>query len=911
MFVLTTLVYPVVLALLCVGAGLLIDRASGRVLPTMLLPTVGMAGLIVISQLSTYVASVAPATPYLLVATALGGLVLGWGRLRALAPAWRASLWQLTLAPLAYALALAPVLLAGRPTFSSYMALADSAVHMLGADFLIRHGQDYSHLDLHNSYGATINAYYNTSYPSGADTLLGGSTFLLRLPLIWTFQPFTAFMLATATGPAWVLVRRIGLDRAWAAVATLTVTLPALVYAYELIGSVKEIVALPLIMGMGALAVEHRRWLWTGARGAIPFALLVGAGVGALGVAFGAWALTVAAVLAAVLVAELVRARGRGTPSPQETVAAWSAAEEPVDVEPRRESALEASSRQEIVPARSAEDESVDMKPRCEPALGAPSPQEMVTAQSVEAESAVMEPRCEPALGAPSWRRLAGLLAGGALVLLVGALPTWTNLSGSLSVAQGIASTSNPGNLHSPLHPTQLLGVWLGGSYKLLPTGLALTLTSILVAIGLLLAVLGLGYVVRSGRYALACWFALTILLWLLLSTYATTWADAKTLMLTSPVVVLTAWAGIAALRASPVRIAAPLVACLLVGGVLVSDALQYHESNLAPTARYNELASVNRRFAGRGPTLFTDFDEYALYELRDMDVGGPDFAYPPSALASAANGYGRPVVLDRIAPSALLAYPLIVTRRDPTAARPPAAYRLLWQGAYYQVWGRRAGAHPALAHVALSGSPGSQCAQLAGVAAAASPHNIRVSAPAGSHGTRRTTLARPHGARLVASLAPRIVTVPVPRSHLHRPAGWTRVRQRILMRRPGTLRLAFRLPHAGEWELWLKGDIMRELRVAIDGRPLGSLGGQLAGNTLVVNTLTPLRAHLAAGAHTLTITRPGMTLAPGDGGAAVLVSVFLTPTSSDEATLRAVPPARWRSLCARRLQWVELLSTP
>ncbi len=197
--------------------------------------------------------------------------------------------------PLAYVLALAPVLLAGRPTFSSYMALADSAVHMLGADFLIRHGQDYSHLDLHNSYGLFVRNYYGSSYPSGADTLFGGSSFLLGLPLIWTFQPFVAFMLATAAGPAWVLVRRVGLRGGWAAVATLTITLPALVYAYELIGSVKEIAALPLILCMGALVVDHRRWLWLGVRAAIPFALVVAAGVAALGIAFGAWALAASA----------------------------------------------------------------------------------------------------------------------------------------------------------------------------------------------------------------------------------------------------------------------------------------------------------------------------------------------------------------------------------------------------------------------------------------------------------------------------------------------------------------------------------------------------------------------------------------------------------------------------------------
>ena len=880
MFVLTTLVYPVVLALLCVGAGLLVDRASGSVLPAMLFPAVGAATLIVVSQLTTYVGAIAPATPYLLAAVAATGFAVGWRRVKVLAGAWGASLWQLLIVPLAYVLALAPVLLAGQPTFSSYMALADSAVHMLGADFLIRHGQDYSHLGLRNSYGATIEAYYNTSYPSGADTLLGGSAFLLRLPLIWTFQPFTAFMLATAVGPAWVLARRIGLERAWAALAALTITLPALVYAYELIGSVKEIVALPLILTMGALVVSHCRWMWTGARGAIPFALVVAAGVGALGVAFGAWALAATIVLAAVAIAELVGERGRGVPA-------------------RREAAQAAASGERLE--------------RADWGLGAPSREELERAES--GHGAPAREGLEM-WGAFSHRRLGGLLAAGALVLLVGAWPTWADLSGSLHVAQAIASTSNPGNLHSPLHPTQLLGVWLGGSYKLLPTGFALTLTSVLVAFVLALAVVGVGNVVRSGWYALAGWFALMIVLWLVLRTYATTWADAKTLMLTSPVVVLMAWAAIAALRTSralAMRIAAPLVAFVLLGGVLASDALQYHSSNLAPTARYEELASVNTRFAGRGPTLFTDFDEYALYELRDMDVGGPDFASPPPALAAAANGYGRPVMLDRIAPAALTAYPLVVARRDPTGTRPPTAYRLLWQGSYYQVWGRRPGAKPALAHVVVSvpSAPPtplrSQCAQVARLVTAARSGTTPPAASIGPAAALGAIAAGSHGERLVGALAPQLVTVALVRTH--RPSGWGLARPGIVMGRPGTLHATFRLPHGGLWELWLKGDIMREVHIAIDGRLLGSLGSQLGGNSLVANTLSPLSASLSTGPHTLTITRSGASLAPGDGGAAVLAGIFLTPAgSAGQPTLTIVPVDRERSLCRRPLQWIELV---
>ena len=615
MLVLTALVYPCVLAILCVGAGLLVDRASGGWLPGMLLGTVGAAALIAVSQLTTYVAALAPATPYALATVAVAGCALGWTRLRATARDWRQYRWQLGVLVLAYLVALAPVLLAGRPTFSSFGVLDDSAFHMLGADYLMRHGQDYAHLDLRSSYGQYIHAYYATGYPSGADTLFGGSAFILGAPLIWMMQPFNAFMLAIAAGPAWVLARRIGLAGGWAALATLTATVPALVYGYELVASVKEIVALGMILTLGALVVLHPRWLRAGPAGSLPFALALAGGVAALGVGFGAWALAAVAVLGVVAVRDVAAGRQRGG-------------------------------------------------------------------------------------------QLLALIAVGGAVLLVGALSSWAHLSQSVHVAQGIASTSNPGNLQAGLHTVQVFGTWLVGSYEQAPRGGLGAVSYAIVAVTLVAAVLGALRIVSMGEYALASWIALMILVGVGLGVYATTWVDAKAIVLTSPVVVLLAWGGFAALRssASPpaFRAAALALAVVLAGGIGVSDAMQYHSSNLAPTARYDELASLNARFAGRGPVLYADFDEYALYELRDLDVSGLDFMYPPAGLRL-MGGHGYPVDLDRVPPAALVPYPLIVTRRDPTASDPPSAYRLQWQGTYYQVWARTPGAPAAIAHLGLS----------------------------------------------------------------------------------------------------------------------------------------------------------------------------------------------------------------
>ncbi|HEX5224316.1 MAG TPA: hypothetical protein VFW29_04205 [Solirubrobacteraceae bacterium] len=820
MFLATVLLYPLALGALCMGAGLLVDRAAGGSMSAALLPAVGAGALIGVSQLSTFVVPLAPATPYILLGVALAGFGLGHARAASVCAAAIRRPWLAGGPALVYLLAIAPVLLAGRTSFSSFMALSDSAVHLIGADYLIHHGQSYAHLDLRSSYGRFINAYYNTSYPSGADTLFGGSAALLGLPLIWAFQPFGAFLLACGFGPAWLIARRAGLAGARAWTAAVCAVVPALVYAYDLIGSVKEVGALTMALAAGALVISHRRWLGRSGRGALPVALVLAAGVSTLGAAFGVWALVALAVLAGVL-AGRVRA---GT-----TTAAGALA----------------------------------------------------------------------------------VVALGAVVGALATLPTLADLGGSLRVAGSIASTTNSGNLQAPLRAIQVFGVWLNGSYKLAPHGGDLVLTHVLIAVAGAAAVAGGVALLRARAFALLAWIALTLLAWLVLSQSVATWANAKTLVITSPVVVLLGWTGIGALaraghggsrahrrrsrvrassmqarraRARVVRVpalAAAGVGAALVLGTLVSDEMQYRASNLAPTARYQELAAVGHRFAGEGPAVFTDFDEYALYELRNLRVGGPDFVYPPPALAAAAGGYGDPVDLERVAPAALSSYPLIVTRRTPLAPRPPAAYLLAWQGAYYQVWRRSSPA--ALVHRALAGAPATQCAQLGALAAHASA-----------------------GARLVAAVAPTAVRVAI--RHARHPRRWGREREGLVMGVPGTLSARFEVGLGGAWNVWIQGQFMPTVKLAVDGHPLRAFGGELSGNSLVPGTVPPRTIELAAGAHVVTVTRGPVTFAPGARGSAVLDAILLTPAAAPAAgVLASAPAARWRTLCGRSYAWAEL----
>lgn len=806
MYLLTVFVYPTVLALLCAGTGLLVDRACKPALRGALIPLAGMAALIGFTQLTVWISFLAPASPALVAIVAATGLVTCRRRAGELLLAIRtqaAAAGPLCLSALVYMIGIAPVMLAGRASFSSYMTLTDSAVHMIGADYLISHGASFAHLDLHNSYGLLVKDYFDSGYPSGADTIFGASAFLIGLPTIWAFQPFNAFALALAVGPAWLLVRRCGLSGRLAALAALTVSLPALVYAYELIASVKEIVAIGMLLGLGALVVSHRRWLAGNLRSGLAFALLAAAGVSALGVGFGAWVLMSLVVLLGVRVEEIRAGR-------------WRA------------------------------------------------------------------------------REVCALLGGMALTVAIFALPTWAHVEDAFAVSQQIASTSNAGNLQQPLRTMQVVGDWLTGSYLSSPEGVAGTLTDLFVAITVLMASIGYVHLLRGRRFALAGWLGGCIVVWLALKAYGTTWVNAKGLVLTSPIVVLSAWAGVQALRDARhagegtlglAGMLAGAAAVAIAGGILFSDAIQYHDLPLAPTARYDEMASLNARFAGQGPALFTDFDEYAMYELRSLDIGGPDFLNPPPALIATSEGHSDSVDLELAKPAALKRYPLVITRVNPLPYRPPAAYRLLWQGTYYEVWGRIDGARPAILAVKLHGAKPASCELMRGLA----------------------RLARRDSATLVADSHPQVVSIGL--KHVHHTDGWYHAGVEMKMNGEGRLWSAFSVPRTGVYRLWLEGEAMPTLTVRVDGRKLASVGGQMSGNGFSPDPMVPIRLRLRAGRHQISIERGGFSLAPGSGGEAYLEAVFLTPAGWAGAQhLETVPPARWRSLCGAHVDWVEVV---
>lgn len=302
-YLIAVLVFPALVAVLAIGAGLLIDRALQGTLPGVLVPPVGLAVLVVVAELAAYAHVLSVLAPVALALVGVAGLVVGFPRLRGA----RLDPWPIAASLAVYLMVCAPVILAGRPTMAGYLLDTTVAFHLTGADYLLEHGRDFTRLP-DSSLRRTLEGYFGTQYPSGGQTLLGGAGRLVATERIWLYAPFMALLLAFCTPTLYHLARSAKLPRALAAAAAALASAPALVYSYAQMGAIKEMSVLPFVLLLGSVLVLAGRLFEKGWRGALLVAVVGAAGFGAIGVAFAPW---LGIALLAGLVLLLLEARDR------------------------------------------------------------------------------------------------------------------------------------------------------------------------------------------------------------------------------------------------------------------------------------------------------------------------------------------------------------------------------------------------------------------------------------------------------------------------------------------------------------------------------------------------------------------------------------------------------------------------
>lgn len=449
------------------------------------------------------------------------------------------------------------------------------------------------------------------------------------------------------------------------------------------------------------------------------------------------------------------------------------------------------------------------------------------------------------------------------------------------------------GQLQAPLEVWQMFGIWLRGAYILPLDGAAATLThvgavlvgvagAVALVVGLLRRRWGLLALILPGPVALA-----------VLAPRVTPYVDAKLLALAAPAFVAAAAAGLWLVARRLPLLAAPIA--LVVGvGIVASDALAYHATSLAPSDRMESIVDVGKRYAGRGPLLFNEFEEFAKYFARDarVNVSTDSTAVRFIELRNATEPFvGRSYDLDQQTLDYVESFPYVVLRRHPGASRPPANFTLDYRNADYAVWRRRK-APEVVAHLPLG-----QVDHLFGAG------NVAEGRPACSD-VRRLAREAPPGSVLIAARAPEEALLSVPGGLASLPPGWTpdpRYPGELQLSGPGTTSGRVRV-RGGVYDVWLRGSFARPLSIAVDGRRVGSVLG--------INTpagwLRAGRVRLGRGIARLRIDRGGGDLAPGDGAHTRWGGVALQAPGA--GGLVQVPLGGARRLCGRSWDWIEVV---
>ncbi|MGO9956171.1 MAG: hypothetical protein ACLP50_09370 [Solirubrobacteraceae bacterium] len=500
------------------------------------------------------------------------------------------------------------------------------------------------------------------------------------------------------------------------------------------------------------------------------------------------------------------------------------------------------------------------------------------------------------AAGAGAVVALGAVFAALAAPVISGA-STFVTVAGDVLSAQG-----QLGNLAAPLPKWEMLGIWPSGDFRWLVDP-RYAIAYGLIGLALVSAVLGTVWAVRRRAYGPLLLLAGNVIATVFLLSRSSPYAATKVMMIFSITAVLMAMLGAVALYDSGRRAGGWALVGLIAAAVMWTNALGYHDSSVAPQPRLQELAEIGSRFAGQGPAFYNTYDAFAVYFLRNESVTVPDTwgsepvqraGLTPRSLATVNVAWDP----NELAPSYLQYFRLLVLGRSPLTSRPPADYRLAYQGRYYDVW-QRTSSPQILEHVALSdGSdppPAPSCRRIAQLGALAARDRARL-----AYVTR--------------------VSLPtfVPAQAAH-PLSWTNTRYNgeddpdvlLLSQRAGAVTGTIEVPAPGRYQVWLEGSLSRRIVVRVSGRLVGSVVHEIgsAGEFLRVGAID-----LAAGQQHVTILRPPSGLGPGnivDGyaGTRDLLGPLVLVRDAAPPPVKYLAPGRARALCGRPLEWIEVVS--
>lgn len=355
-----------------------------------------------------------------------------------------------------------------------------------------------------------------------------------------------------------------------------------------------------------------------------------------------------------------------------------------------------------------------------------------------------------------AWRELrAELLPGGLglgllIVLLLPQIPRVERFI-STSANNGIVKT-NLGNLVGPLSGWEAFGIWNNPDFRMPPT--QAFAAGMWTAFVLGLVILGVLWSLRRKHWMLPTAAVLTMLVWAYSNHTQSPYVASKALVIASPLLLLLAVLPLVQRRVTlPAgwRIAAPVLAVVLLVRVLDSSVEALRHSQVGPTAHLVELRSL-RAPLGTQPTLFLSDDDFSEWELVGARVTPAFLGIPRVPLQPEKSfAYGQPLDFDSVDAQTLNDFDWVITTRDAAGSEPPPQMHLVRLTRDYALWRRVGEVQPrgilnegpnAAAVLDCHTAAGRTLARSGGVAAVRAP-SIEVPAPAMTPGGSSTVVLK------------------------------------------------------------------------------------------------------------------------------------------------------------------------
>lgn len=456
------------------------------------------------------------------------------------------------------------------------------------------------------------------------------------------------------------------------------------------------------------------------------------------------------------------------------------------------------------------------------------------------------------------------------------------------------------GNLWKSLNLLQVEGIWPSQDFRMDPIYPPLTFS--IIAIALFFTMLGIFYCFKGGFWIVPSLIVSCIAVIVSSYFFGGIWLTGKAIAVASPFFLLSAgigahevWAKVYKnesnfLRNLKLHYLVTILIAIVGSGVLVSDVLTYKNVWLAPYSQMDELRVIGKLYAGRGPTLMTEYSVFgSRYFLRDL--GAEAVSELRVHLIPTRDGNqvprGMAADIDLFDGATIDYFNLLVLRKSPNASRPPLNYELAWSGTHYEVW-KRTNKNLVIQRMLPLGnnfSPGEvpNCKQVSTFLSQRTKEDKVFTA----------SRAKVYVINFADGDLPINWQPTVPFSGGVDRAG------------SGGFSRVFFVDETRDYDLWIAGSFPGRLKLQVDGQQVFSGKSVFEENPSLTNPLT--RVHLSAGRHLLTLVYDIPILLPGGDVNSRFGPIYLSTQTAGQVKVKQVSNSRIGQLCTQNLDWIAV----